>query len=653
MKEKPIFSRLLGYVFHYKKRFYTGVVFAFLLSLFNALSLAALKPVFDVLGSGFEKPFQIHMSNSDFRTLEKGDHSTQLEDLMKHSMYDMKREWLNKKKNREQDLKGGSSFSALYAVLKLKMNLFFIEYEPYNLMVLVALSILPLYLFKLIAQLASVYFISTTGLLAVRDVRKDLYDKLITLPIHHFVQEKTGEWISKVVNDVKLLSDTIANDLRVSITNFFIVFTHLILLIIINYKLLLISIVGVPVVIYPINLIARKIRKYTKKEQTGIGDLSSHLHEMISGIRVIRAFGMEDYEKSRFYKINHKLYKNVARFRLLKTIGPSLIEFASSGIVVGLIIYGGYLITQGKFTSGNFFTFLVTLMVILNPIKQLANWYNLYSRITAAGERVFNLADQSSELDEPENPKYIKKLKKSVKYENVIFRYPETKSDVLQNISIEVPQGSTVALVGASGAGKSTFVDLLSRFYDPTDGTISIDGINVRDMPLKHLRSKIGIVTQEIFLFNTTLRENIAYGRDDISDDLMIKKSKMAYAHEFVEKLPEGYDTVIGERGMILSGGQRQRISIARALLKNPEILILDEATSALDTESERLVQKALERLMANRTTFVIAHRLSTIYKADLILVFDDGKIIEQGTHKTLLKKKGTYKKLYDMQFQG
>ncbi|MES0488835.1 MAG: ABC transporter ATP-binding protein [Leptospirales bacterium] len=653
MKEKPIFSRLLAYVFKYKKRFYTGVLFAFLLSLFNALSLAALKPVFDVLGSGFEKPFQIHLSNPEFRGLATGDKSAQLQELMKHSMYDDKREWLNGKIERLQDREQGSGLSGFYSKIKLIMNLFFIEYEPFDLMVMVALLILPLYFFKLLASLASVYFISTTGLLAVRDVRKDLYDKMITLPIHHFVQEKTGEWISKVVNDVKLLSDTIANDLRVSITNFFIVFTHLILLILINYKLLLISIIGVPLVIYPINLIARKIRKYTKREQTGTGDLSSHLHEMISGIRVIRAFGMEDFEKSRFYKINHTLYKNVAKFRLLKTVGPSLIEFASSGIMVGLIIYGGYLITQGKFTSGNFFTFLVTLMVILNPIKQLANWYNLYSRITAAGERVFNLADQMSEIDDPEEPKYIKKLKKSVKYQDVTFNYPNTKTKVLKKLSIEIPQGSTIALVGASGAGKSTFVDLLSRFYDPTSGSISIDDIDIRQMPLKHLREKIGIVTQEIFLFNTTLRENIAYGRDDISEEVIIKKSKMAYAHEFIQKLPEGYDTVIGERGMILSGGQRQRISIARALLKNPEILILDEATSALDTESERLVQKALERLMANRTTFVIAHRLSTIYKADLILVFDNGKIIEQGTHKSLLKNKGTYKKLYDLQFQG
>jgi ABC-type multidrug transport system fused ATPase/permease subunit len=377
------------------------------------------------------------------------------------------------------------------------------------------------------------------------------------------------------------------------------------------------------------------------------------MQEIVTGMRVIRAFAMESYESSRFNLINEKLYSESFRYRLNQTIGPSLVELTTSFIIAALIIYGGHQITGGNFTPGSFFTFLFTLVFIMSPLKQLATWYNLLFRTIGAGGRVFEIIDMKEEEDETCANLDPGKLSKFVEYKKVQFRYPGTDKLVLKNISLKVPVGSTVALVGQSGAGKSTFVDLLSRFYEPTEGGIFLDGINIRDMTLKTVRSKIAIVTQEIFLFNASVRENIAYGLTNISEEELFGAAKMAFADDFIQKLPEGYDTVIGERGMMLSGGQRQRVSIARALLKNPEILILDEATSALDTNSERLVQKALERLMKNRTTFVIAHRLSTIYQANTILVFHDGKIVEKGDHTSLLKKSGMYRQLYDMQFQG
>lgn len=648
----------MKYGVKYKRAFFIGILMSFLVSIFNGITLMSLKPIFDVYGQGGNKPFQIQLLDSEWNLLLKGGRYEEVKKLVDFSdFYQTKKDWLNSYANESikiepDSLKWSDKLNYYISVGKLKINLITIGYNPFRLIVFLSVGILPVYLLKLFCTLGTVYFLSSMGLNMVRDIRADLFDKLIDLPLRHFVKEKSGVWMSRVINDVVLISDVMANDIRVSINNVFIVFTHVMLLALINVKLLAISLVGVPLLLWPVNYFARKIKTITRNEQSQLAELNGHIQEMIAGVRVIRAFGMEHYEKSRFQKINDLLNHEAFRFRINNTIGPSMVEFTSAFIIAGLLVFGGSQIVGGELTSGSFFTFLFTLMMILSPIKQLATWYNLMNRMSVAGQRIFSLIDEHVTIREPENPVALKKIKKSIEFKKVSFRYDETSRDVLKKINLNIPAGSTVALVGHSGAGKSTFVDLIPRYHDCTGGEILFDDINIRDLSLKELRSKIGIVTQEVFLFNSSISENIAYGYHEKDIKETIKAAKMAYAHEFIMELPNGYETVIGERGFMLSGGQRQRLSIARALLKNPEILIFDEATSALDTRSEKLVQKAIKRLVKNRTTFVIAHRLSTIYEADLILVFKEGKIVETGRHVDLLKKSGEYKSLYDLQFQ-
>lgn len=648
-----IFLRLLKYAAKYKKRFLTGVLLSLVASILNGISLGALKPIFAIMAEDKMRAFQVEFSDNELSLLASdADVYTRIEALFsKDKRYQGVLERITAEKPAPPDT-FAEKFNHQIGEWKLSGNEFFIQYAPFDLLVLISLVVFPIYFLKLLTILGTVYFISSSGLLVVKDIRADLNKKVLNLPIQHFVQERVGSWMSRVINDVMLLSEAISHDLRISINNLFLVITHTMLLALLNYKLLLISFVGVPILLWPVNNLARKIKGITRNEQSRLAELNAHMQEMIAGIRVIRAFNMEGYESSRFMHVNDQLWKESFRHRMNHTLGPSLVEFVSSLIVIGLIVYGGQQIVGGHFSASSFLTFLFTLMVIMSPIKQLATWYNIMNRSVAAASRVFEIIDMDSEPHDPNAIQEMGPIKKGIFIKNVSFRYPDTEKEVLKKISLDAPAGSTVALVGHSGAGKSTFVDLLSRFYDPVKGSIKIDGTDIRKLTLQALRSKIGIVTQEIFLFNATIRENIAYGRADIPIEQIIKTAKTAYAHDFIMELPEQYETVIGERGMILSGGQRQRLSIARALLKDPEILILDEATSALDTNSERLVQKALEVLMKKRTTFVIAHRLSTIYQADKIVVFDKGKIVEEGDHQTLIEKNGAYKALYDLQFQ-
>lgn len=651
------FWRILRYLKPYRKRFLLGIICSFFVSIFNGLSLTALKPIFDVLETGGEKPFQLQLKKDEIKFLCARGQCERIRALFeKARLYEYDLAWL-KRENITQlsEIQKDEFWQKLryqYLNLRLLINEKLLPYKAIQVLIAVAIITIPVYLLKLIFYVGTVYFISSAGLLALRDIRRELYQKVVDLPVSFFVREKTGILMSRIINDVSLISEAVSESFRVSINNFFIIITHIFILAMISVKLLLLTMIGIPLFLLPVSYFSRKIKSITTDEQTRLADLNGHLQEVISGIRVIRAFGMEKYEQERFEKINHSLYKETFRYRFNHALGPSVVEFATSLIVIALVIYGGVKIIEGEFTSGSFFLFLFTLLVLISPIKQMANWYNLAQRAGSAGKRIFEIIDMPEDHKDPENPIPIGKLKEGITFRKVSFRYPNSEKWVLRNINFSVKKGTTVALVGHSGAGKSTLVDLIPRFYDPEIGEILLDGIDIKKISLKDLRAKIGVVTQDIFLFNGTIKENIAYGRQDIPMEKIMEAARLAYADEFIRKLPLGYDTPVGERGLMLSGGQRQRISIARALLKNPEILILDEATSALDTTSERLVQKALDSLMKNRTTFVIAHRLSTIYHADLILVIDKGRIVEKGTHKELLAKKGLYRELYQMQFQ-
>lgn len=659
-KEYNSYFRILSYARKYKGRFFLGLFMSLMLSVFNGLSLTSLKPIFDVIETGSSKPFQIHFDEKEIHLLARAGKSAELKKLFSAhptpSYYRAEHEWLRAaaSASHANDNTSGlrERFTLYIAEKKYAINASMVHLPSVTILKYIGLLILPIFLLRLLFDFCTVFFLTATGLLAVTDIRRDLYRSMMRLPLSYFVREKTGVLMSRIINDVTTLSEATSTELRTSINNFFLIITHLTILILINAKLLLITAVGVPLVLLPISYFSSKIRSITKDEQSRLADLNGHLQEVISGIRVIRAFAMEKYEGERFETINLNLYRQNFLYRITHQIGPALVEFTTMFIVVGLIVYGGSLIIDGEMTSGSFFTFLFTLIMLLSPIKQMASWYNLVQRSIASGSRIFEIIDMPSEIRETQNPVALPKLAKEIEFQKVFFTYPGTEKQVLQNISFKTKVGSTVALVGHSGAGKSTLVDLILRFYDPTAGKIIFDGVDIRDTRVADLRDHVGMVTQDVFLFNGSVTENISYGRSDVSAAQIKDAAVMAYADEFIRTLPLGYDTVVGERGLMLSGGQRQRLSIARAILKDPQILILDEATSALDTESERLIQQALERLMKNRTVFVIAHRLSTIYNADTILVMHKGRIVERGTHKELLRKKGHYKKLYDLQFR-
>lgn len=410
-------------------------------------------------------------------------------------------------------------------------------------------------------------------------------------------------------------------------------------------------IVVVPLVMGPVSAFADRIRRATRNQQERLSSLNGHLQEVISGIRVIRAFSMEKTEASRFWDINKDLSEKTFKGHFYHQIGPSLVELSSSIVAVIFLSFGAYLMEEEDFSLGKFMVFFLTLVFLTRPFKQMGMLSNSIQSAVAAGERVFDLLDSETDIQQPKNPIIPKRLAKEFKFENVSYSYPGAKNPALSNLDLVIPRGATIALVGASGAGKSTIVDLIPRLIDPTEGTISWDGIDLRKLDLATLRKKISIVNQQVFLFNGSIRENICYGSSNVTEEKLRGAADLAFATEFILSFEDGFETTVGERGVMLSGGQRQRISIARALLNNPEILILDEATSALDTESERVVQQALESLYKNRTVVIIAHRLSTVQIADTIFAMENGCIVESGSHSELMQTDGKYKKLYEMQF--
>ena len=434
--------------------------------------------------------------------------------------------------------------------------------------------------------------------------------------------------------------------MRDSITNFFYLITHLFLLAYLNLELLIVSALTLPLILAPVALFTKKISRSTRKSQELLADLNASLQEDIQGVRVIRSFVMEDQQAERFERVNQRLSWRSFKEQFYLKMGPNLVELSSALMTLAIIALGAAYLDGTNFTIGEFITFLMALMFIIRPIIQLSSMIGKVSQASAAAERIFSIADRRPDISDPPNPRPVPEVKKSIKFDNIHFTYPESEAKVIKGLSMEVPAGSTVALVGQSGGGKSTMMDLLARFFDPDEGSITVDGVDIREFSLAEYRSHIGIVQQDTFLFYGTIRENIAYGSPEHDPAEVEKAARLAHAHDFISELPEGYDTMVGERGVTLSGGQRQRISIARALLHDPEIMILDEATSALDTESERLVQDALERLFKNRTTFVIAHRLSTIEKADIIVVISGGTIEDMGSHHDLMQRSGLYARL-------
>jgi len=495
------------------------------------------------------------------------------------------------------------------------------------------------------------YILRIVGQRVIRQIRERLYGHYQDLSVDYYTDTNTGVMMSRITNDVNVLEKAVP-----SLTMLFREPIYLIGLaanaFYMWWQMALIILVIFPITALPMARFGKKVRKYTRRGQEGMGELTTILKENFSGIRVIKAFNMEKYEADRFQDENERVYKaNVKRVKYDELSSP-MVEVVASLAGALVILYGGSQVIQGTISTGDFFSFMASLGLMYEPLKKVNKMNIAFQSALAAGTRVFDVLDTQATVVDADDAVELPPLQEKIKFDGIHFRYELTGEKVLEGIDFEARRGQTIAFVGSSGSGKTTLVNLIPRFYDPTEGRVLFDQHDIRNVTMKSLRRHIAMVTQETFLFSDTVRNNIAYGQHDAALEPIMEAAKRANAHDFIMAMPKQYETPIGELGMKLSGGQRQRLAIARALFKNAPILILDEATSSLDTEAEREVQEALENLMTGRTTFVIAHRLSTIRRANRILVLSDGHIVEDGDHDELLAKGGEYARLYNMQFQ-
>lgn len=492
----------------------------------------------------------------------------------------------------------------------------------------------------------------------MRDIRNALYEHLHNLSLSYFTNERTGNLISRVTNDVNVVNGGVSASFVTLVKEPLLIIVFLSLAFTLSWKLTLLSFIVFPFVLLIISIIGRKLHRQSRVMQEKMADITSVLQETISNVKVVKAFAMEKFENKKFQKETQNYFKTILRMTRIRNFSSPSTELLS--VLAGAVIiwYGGQqVLISGEIKASEFLGFLFAIFQVMPPVKELANVNNRLQEFSAAGKRIFEILDTKPAIQNAPGAVQLHGIKYGIEYKDVTFAYAAENGEqrtVLSNINVKIKKGELIALVGPSGSGKTTFVDLLPRFYDPISGAVLIDGVDIRKIDIKSLREKIGIVTQETILFNDTVRNNIAYGLTDCPMEKIIEAAKAANALSFIEDMPNGFESIIGDRGVKLSGGQRQRISIARALLKNPPIMIFDEATSALDSESEILVQEAMERLMQNRTSLVIAHRLSTIRNADRILVLEQGKIVQEGRHVELMKQtRGLYKKLHDMQFNS
>ncbi len=496
------------------------------------------------------------------------------------------------------------------------------------------------------------YLLNVSGEGVVADLRSSLYQHLLSLSNHFFSNKRTGEITSRLTSDIASVRGVVSTALAQFINQGVMLIGSIVLLFITNYKLTLLMLAVVPVVILAAAFFGKKIRKISTKFQDTIAKANANAEEAISGIRVVKSFTSESFEAERYNQKIQESFQTAKKRALYRGLFVAGIFFSMFSAISLVLWYGGRLVLSGAITGGDLSKFLLYTIFVAGAVGAMVRLYSQFQEALGASKRIFELLDNDDHIPNKDNAKTLSDVKGKIEFKDLSFSY-DTGNPVLKDISLTAKSGEITALVGPSGAGKSTLISLIPRFYDPDRGAIFLDGVNIKNIELKNLRSHIGMVPQETQLFSGSVKENIRYGRPSASDQEVYAAAEAANAHEFISQFKEGYETLVGERGVKLSGGQRQRVAIARALLKNPRILILDEATSSLDSESEALVQDALEYLMKGRTSFVIAHRLSTIHNADRIIVLEDGKIVQEGPHQELLKQKGLYKDLHDMQFKN
>ncbi|MBN2568806.1 MAG: lipid A export permease/ATP-binding protein MsbA [Deltaproteobacteria bacterium] len=544
----------------------------------------------------------------------------------------------------------GGTTAALAALVKPVLDDIFINKDA-RMLKLIPLAVIVIYVIKGSCSYGQTVIMNYIGQRIVTDLRSDLYNHIQRQSLSFFSKNPTGILMSRITNDVNLIQGAVSEAVTSICKDSFTIIGLVLLIFYRDWKLAIIATLVFPLTIYPIAKFGRMMRNVATRTQVTMGGLMSLLQETISGARIVKAFGMEGYEGERFSVENESLFKLFMKSVSIRAMSSPFMEFLGGLAIAVIIFYGGLQVLKGNATPGNFFSFLTALIMLYEPVKRLTNVNNTIQQGISAAVRVFYVMDETPEIVNKENAVELPKISDKIDIWNVTFSYGD--EPVLKNINLTIRQGEVVAFVGMSGGGKTTLANLIPRFYDVCEGMIAIDGLDIRDVSIESLRAQIGIVTQQTFLFNDTIRNNIAYGDITKNEEDIIRAAKAANAYNFVVNLPSQFETVIGEQGTRLSGGERQRISIARALLKDAPILILDEATSSLDTESEIEVQEALENLMKGRTTLVIAHRLSTIRNADRIIVIVDGRIVEEGSHESLLNLKGEYHKLYNMQLKG
>lgn len=515
---------------------------------------------------------------------------------------------------------------------------------------MLAVALVVMTLFKTGATYLSSHFLIPIRSGIVRDIRNFVYDKIVSLPIGFFTSERKGDVMARMSGDVAEIENSIMSSLDMLFKNPIMIIVCLAMMITVSWQLTLFVFILLPIAGYIMGKIGKRLKRTSLEGQQQWGSLMSTIEETLGGLRIIKAFNAEHKIQERFHSENQRYYKTTNKISRRQALAHPMSEFLGTATIAIVLWFGGTLILSGNniIDAPTFIYYMVIFYSIINPAKDLSKAAYQIQKGLASMERVDKILSANNPIKDPEDPKSVSTKEGCIKYDHVKFKYQSEW--VINDVSLEIPFGKTVALVGQSGSGKSTLADLLPRFYDVNEGSISIDGVDIRDIRVKELRGMMGNVNQEAILFNDSFYNNITFGVESATKEQVIEAAKIANAHEFIMASENGYDTNIGDRGCKLSGGQRQRLSIARAILKNPPILILDEATSALDTESERLVQEALDRLMKNRTTLVIAHRLSTICNADLICVMHEGQIVEKGTHEELLKLGGYYKHLVDMQ---
>ncbi|MFC1488649.1 ABC transporter ATP-binding protein [Thermodesulfobacteriota bacterium] len=516
---------------------------------------------------------------------------------------------------------------------------------------LVPVAIIIVFLLRGLGMYGQEFLMSYVGGTIIRQLRNDLYSKIQDLPLAFFHKETTGVLMSRVMSDVNTVKVMVTTVVTGTLKDCFTIIGLTIVIFYRDWKMAVFAIIILPIAFFPVVEFGRRIRRITTGFQESRADLSSFLHETFAGNKIVKAFGMESYEKKRFFDRTLDLFKIEMKLVVVRSLSSPIMEFLGGVGIAFVIWYGGSQVIAGTSTLGTFSSFLAAVLLLYDPVKKLSHLNNAVQQGLAAIDRIFDVIELESDIKECENPVKIEKEPHHVIFDNVFFKYDDVM--VLKDINLNVRAGEILALAGMSGGGKTSLVNLIPRFYDISKGMIQIDDIDIRKVSISSLRDQISIVTQEPILFNDTVRNNIAYGNKNATDEEIENAAKAAYAYDFIQSFPSKFETNIGELGARLSGGEKQRICVARALLKDAPILILDEATSSLDTESEMLVQKALENLMKGRTTFVIAHRLSTIDYADRIIVIMHGRIVEDGTKEDLLVKKGEFYKLYQMQFNN